>query len=87
MDVIDELIAHCEAWEPWARVMGNVCAGDAAQALRSLRARVETMEHALRVIDTWVAAERLMTDKQRTVVPKHVARIIAQVLGYGEKAR
>jgi hypothetical protein len=38
MDVIDELIAHCEAWEPWARVMGNVCAGDAAQALRSLRA-------------------------------------------------
>ena len=40
MDVIDELIAHCEAWEPWARVMGNVCAGDAAQALRSLRAEL-----------------------------------------------
>ena len=55
--------------------------------IQRLRARVETMEHALRVIDTWVAAERLMTDKQRTVVPKHVARIIAQVLGYGEKAR
>ena len=55
--------------------------------IKRLRARVETMERALRVIDTWVAAERLMTDKQRTVVPKHVARIIAQVLGYGEKAR
>ena len=40
MDVIDELIAYCEAWEPWARVMGNVCAGDAAQALRSLRAEL-----------------------------------------------
>ena len=38
MDVIDELITHCEAWEPWARVMGNVRAGDAAQALRRLRA-------------------------------------------------
>ena len=44
MDVIDELIAHCEAWEPWARVMGNVCAGDAAQALRNLRAELETEE-------------------------------------------
>ena len=40
MDVIDELIAYCEAWEPWARVMGKVCAGDAAQALRSLRAEL-----------------------------------------------
>ena len=40
IDVIDELIAHCEAWEPWARVMGDVCAGDAAQALRNLRAEL-----------------------------------------------
>lgn len=44
MDVIDELITHCEAWEPWARVMGNVCAGDAAQALRNLCAELETEE-------------------------------------------
>ena len=44
MDVIDELIAYCEAWEPWARVMGNVCAGDAAQALRNLCAELETEE-------------------------------------------
>ncbi len=44
MDVIDELIAHCEAWEPWARVMGNVCAGDAAQALRSLRAELAALQ-------------------------------------------
>ena len=49
MDVIDELIAHCEAWEPWARVMGNVCAGDAAQALRSLRAELaETKQDVAR---------------------------------------
>lgn len=47
MDVIDELIAHCEAWEPWARVMGNVCAGDAAQALRSLRAENAELQHEL----------------------------------------
>jgi hypothetical protein len=47
MDVIDELIAHCEAWEPWARVMGNVCAGDAAQALRSLRAENAVLQHEL----------------------------------------
>ena len=47
MDVIDELIAYCEAWEPWARVMGNVCAGDAAQALRSLRAELELHKGAL----------------------------------------
>ena len=40
MDVIDELIAHCEAWN-LGRVMGNVCAGDAAQALRRLRAELE----------------------------------------------
>ena len=47
MDVIDELITHCEAWEPWARVMGNVCAGDAAQALRSLRAELAAMDGVL----------------------------------------
>ena len=47
MDVIDELIAYCEAWEPWARVMGNVCAGDAAQALRSLRAENAELQHEL----------------------------------------
>ncbi len=38
MDVIDELIAHCEAWEPEVCVMGNVRAGEAAKALRGLRA-------------------------------------------------
>ena len=48
MDVIDELITHCEAWEPWARVMGNVCAGDAAQALRNLRAENEALLGTLR---------------------------------------
>ena len=44
MDVIDELIACCEAWEPEVCVMGNVRAGDAAQALRNLRAELETEE-------------------------------------------
>ena len=38
MDVIDELIACCEAWEPEVCVMGNVRAGEAAKALRGLRA-------------------------------------------------
>ena len=38
MDVIDELIAYCEAWEPEVCVMGNVRAGEAAKALRGLRA-------------------------------------------------
>lgn len=47
MDVIDELITHCEAWEPWARVMGNVCAGDAAQALRNLRAELANKDQIL----------------------------------------
>lgn len=47
MDIIDELIAYCKAWEPWARVMGNVCAGDAAQALRSLRAENAELQHEL----------------------------------------
>ena len=37
MDVIDELIACCEAWEPEVCVMGNVRAGDAANRLRFLR--------------------------------------------------
>ena len=50
MDVIDELIAYCEAWEPWARVMGNVCAGDAAQALRSLRAELAELRRFRKVI-------------------------------------
>lgn len=56
MDVIDELIAHCEAWEPWARVMGNVCAGDAAQALRSLRAELAEAKR-----DAERDAERLLS--------------------------
>ncbi len=38
MDVINELIACCEAWEPEVCVMGNVRAGEAAKALRGLRA-------------------------------------------------
>jgi len=50
MDVIDELIAYCEAWEPWARVMGNVCAGDAAQALRSLRAELAELRRFRKAI-------------------------------------
>ena len=40
MDGIDELIAYCEAWEPGARVMGNVCAGDAEKTMRSVRAEI-----------------------------------------------
>ena len=38
MDVIDALIACCEAWETEVCVMGTVRAGEAAKSLRGLRA-------------------------------------------------
>ena len=56
MDVINELIACCEAWEPDVRVMGNVRAGEAAQALRALRAELaecSAVIEAARCIRHW----------------------------------
>ena len=56
MDVLDELIACCEAWEPDVCVLGNVRAGDAAQALRRLRAELEECIAALEKIANPISA-------------------------------
>ena len=44
MDVLDQMVACCEAWEPQACVMENVRAGEAARALRDLRAALAAIK-------------------------------------------
>ena len=82
MDVIDELIAHCEAWEPWARVMGNVCAGDAAQALRSLRAE---LAEAQTVKESLIVALDLFGRHSPKGKPCPVCEAIDAAMAGGEK--
>ena len=81
MDVIDELITHCEAWEPWARVMGNVCAGDAAQALRSLRAELAEWRSALAKVGPYYIPATNVSDEEAEEV---YAAIDAARKGEGE---
>ena len=49
MDTIDEILACLRAWEPSARVLGNVRAQDAIEAIERLRDELaEVQEKALR---------------------------------------
>ena len=88
MDVIDELIACCEAWEPEVCVMGNVRAGEAAKALRGLRADL-TMAGAFHKAavaqrnSAWEEIEHLRAElaerKATTPAPKSDCRTCAHV--------
>lgn len=95
MDVIDELIAYCEAWEPWARVMGKVCAGDAAKALRGLRADL-TMAGAFHKAavaqrnSAWEEIERLRAElatehKRQSAMRALIASLEGQLMRYRSK--
>lgn len=56
--------------------------------IKRLRGRVETMERALKVIHTWAATDCTYGQGARVaLLPKHVEKLTAEALGYGEKAR
>jgi hypothetical protein len=54
-ETLRELLACCEAWEPTACVMGNVRAGDAADALRAALAEQEPTQEQVLDRGPWAA--------------------------------
>lgn len=74
--ILDELLTCLDAWEPQVRVMGNVRAGEAAQALRDLRAELATRdENAERYL--WLRAnwDRVATRVECDNAATRVVRI------------